>query len=294
MRLHFQNVEFDQTAQIYVYIKKCFTGDAIFTSGTLPLSFICCSGVYCVCLCLSDLLESVLRCMQVCRRLLVVLSSDCLCEKSISLLECRLCLYLHHTFRTPVITVRRHMLSAPCVDIMELRNSSTRIHWHGARSERANSRFWKLLRLALPLRPLALGKRLIDSTSSHSDLASLATRYTQAQLVSLRHNQQSKALGVSRGNGIRHLGARERSGRGCEQNGRGCAICVSFQESYRIWGGVITPQWNTHLHQPAANGMIPHVTHNSNTEPGNEPGNDLCPCEPINNNQTNELQTTHC
>ncbi|XP_058601113.1 interleukin-1 receptor accessory protein isoform X1 [Onychostoma macrolepis] len=235
-----------------------------------------------------NLMESVLRCMQVCRRLLVVLSSDCLCEKSISLLECRLCLYLHHASRVPVITVRRRAFSAPCGDIAQLRNNSTSIRWHDARSERTNSRFWKLLRLALPLRPLALGKRLIDSTSSHSDLASVATRYTHAQTVSL--SRRSKE---GRGE-VRHLGVRDRSGRSCEQKGRGCAICVSFQESRQIWGGVIATQWNTHLHQPVANGTIPHATHNSNTEPGNDPGNDLCPCEPSNNNQTNELQTTHC
>lgn len=237
---------------------------------------------------LSDLMESVLKCMQACRRLLVVLSSDCLCEKSISLLECRLCLYLHHTSRAPIITVRRRALSAPCGDIAELRNNSTSIRWHGARSERKNSRFWKLLRLALPLRPLALGKRLIDSTSSHSDLASVATRYTQAQTISLSRRSKGGR------DGMRQVGVRDRSGRSCEQKGRGCAICVSFQESRRIWGGVIATQWSTHLHQPVANGTIPHATHNSNSEPGNDPGTELCPCEPINNNQPNELQTTHC
>ncbi|XP_052431417.1 interleukin-1 receptor accessory protein-like isoform X2 [Carassius gibelio] len=235
-----------------------------------------------------NLMESVLRCMQACRRLLVVLSSDCLCEKSISLLECRLCLYLHHAARFPIITVRRRTLSASCGDITQLRNNSTSIRWHDTRSERTNSRFWKLLRLALPLRPLALGKRLIDSTSSHSDLASVATRYTHAQTVSL--SKRSKG-GRS---GMRHQSVRDRSGGSCEQKGRGCAICVSFQESRRIWGGVIAAHWNTHLHQPVANGTIPHATHNSNTVPGNIPGNDLCPCEPINNNQTNELQTTYC
>ncbi|XP_039516191.1 interleukin-1 receptor accessory protein isoform X1 [Pimephales promelas] len=239
-----------------------------------------------------NLMESVLRCMQACRRLLVVLSSDCLCEKSVSLLECRLCLYLHHTSRAPIITVRRRTLSASCGDISELRNNSTCIRWHGARSEQSNSRFWKLLRLALPLRPLALGKRLIDSTSSHSDLASVATRYTQAQTVSLRHSGKGGRVGM------RHLGVSgrgcNRNGRVCEMKGRGCSICVSFQESRQIWGGVIAAQWNTHLHQPVANGTIHHTTHNANTEPGNDPGNDLCPCEPVNNNQTNELQTTHC
>ncbi|XP_077063247.1 interleukin-1 receptor accessory protein isoform X1 [Siphateles boraxobius] len=239
-----------------------------------------------------NLMESVLRCMQACRRLLVVLSSDCLCEKSVSLLECRLCLYLHHTSRAPIITVRRRTLSASCGDITELRNNSTCVRWHGARSEQTNSRFWKLLRLALPLRPLALGKRLIDSTSSHSDLASVATRYTQAQTVSLRHSSKGGRVGM------RHLGVSgrgcTRNGRVCEVKGRGCAICVSFQESRQIWGGVIAPQWNTHLHQPVANGTIHHTTHNASTEPGNDPGNDLCPCEPVNNNQTNELQTTHC
>ncbi|KAA0702395.1 hypothetical protein E1301_Tti017013 [Triplophysa tibetana] len=247
----------------------------------------------------TDLMESVLRCMQASRRLLVVLSSDCLCEKSVSLLECRLCLYLHHTSRTPIVTVRRRALRSACCEIAELRSVSTCVRWHGARSEPPSSRFWKLLRLALPLRPLALGKRLIDSTSSHSDLASVATRHPQQQ-VSLRHSRRTKGLEDSRGQGgrvaLRHLGLREvRRGRGCEQNGRGCAICVSFQESRRIWGGLIGPQWNTYLHQPVtmANGTIPH-THKTGTETGNDPCSDLCPCQTINNNHSNELQTTHC
>nr|XP_055053496.1 interleukin-1 receptor accessory protein isoform X1 [Misgurnus anguillicaudatus] len=248
-----------------------------------------------------NMMESVLRCMQACRRLLVVLSSDCLCEKSVSLLECRLCLYLHHTSHIPIITVRRHALRTSCSEITELRSISTCVRWHGARSERPNSRFWKLLRLTLPLRPISLGKRLIDSTSSHSDLASMATRHMQP--VSLRHCQSSKAPKGVRGHegrvGLRHLGVRQtredRGGQVCEQNGQGCVICVNFQESRRIWGGVLAPQWNTHLHLPVTNGTIPHNTHNNSTETQNNPCNDLCPCEPINNNnQINELQTTHC
>ncbi|TRY83676.1 hypothetical protein DNTS_027967 [Danionella cerebrum] len=227
-----------------------------------------------------NLLESVLRCMQLSRRLLVVLSSDCLCEKSLSLLEVRLCLYLHHTSHARIITVRRCTLSkATCSEITELRNNSTYIRWHDARAPRKNSRFWKQLHLSMPVRPLSLGKRLIDSSSSHSDLASIATRFTHAQTVSL--NRRSKGIQIDSQLGMRQLGVYARNGHGCEQMGRVCAICVSFQESRRIWNGVLAPQWDTHLHQTVANGTIAHHI---------ETGNELCHCGPNQNN----IQTTHC
>lgn len=250
-----------------------------------------------------DLLECVLRCMQASRRLLVVLSSECMCEKSVSLLECRLCVYLHHTLHTPLITVRRCSRNAACGELAELRRSSTSIRWHGARSERPGSRFWKLLRLALPVRPLALGRRLIDSTSSHSDLASVALRHTNT----LTHMRQGGHGGAQRPKG--HWG----QGQGCEKRGRGCAVCVNFQESRRIWDGVSVPHWNTHLQQSAmANGTLTHMglettlthtihtTQNMTSNPrDNQDGESTTQwsCDNADNSkhsQNSEIQTTHC
>ncbi|XP_037402656.1 uncharacterized protein LOC119265778 [Pygocentrus nattereri] len=237
--------------------------------------------------------------MQASRRLLVVLSSECVCEKSVSLLECRLCVYLHHMLRTPLIMVRRCALGAPCSELAELRRSSTCIRWHGARSEQPGSRFWKLLRLALPVRPLALGRRLIDSTSSHSDLASAALRHTHA----LTHAQLGVYGGAQCLKGHQSQGQR---GRGCEKRGRGCAVCVNFQESRRIWGGVAVPHWNTHLQQSiTANGTVTHTTHTALSvmpdSADNQDGETRATqgsCDHTNNNGTHsqscEIQTTHC
>lgn len=68
----------------------------------------------------------------------------------------------------------------PCAEVAQLRQAAaTAIRWRGAQSQLRRSRFWLRLRLALPLRPLAMGRRLIDSTSSHSDLTILALQRAQ-------------------------------------------------------------------------------------------------------------------
>lgn len=119
-----------------------------------------------------DVMEAILRCLQVSRRLLLVLSPDYLTKKSVSLLECHLGLYLQHNCQARIITILYKPVSA-CTEALHLRCTTT-ITWRGHQSEPPNSRFWKRLHLALPVRPLSLGRTLIDSTCSHSDLASMA------------------------------------------------------------------------------------------------------------------------
>lgn len=119
--------------------------------------------------------------MQRSRRLLFVLSPNFLAEKSFSLLECRLGLYLQHGHRASIVAVvYRSVSKLPCVEVAQLRQATgSTVTWRGSRSEPLRSRFWLRLRLVLPVRPLALGRRLIDSTSSHSDLAALALQRAQ-------------------------------------------------------------------------------------------------------------------
>ncbi|KAM7412481.1 hypothetical protein PAMA_020046 [Pampus argenteus] len=119
--------------------------------------------------------------MQRSRRLLFVLSPDFLAEKSFSLLECRLGLYIQHGHQASIVTITyRSVSKLPSVEVTQLRQAATTtVTWRGSRSEPRRSRFWLRLRLALPVRPLALGRRLIDSTSSQSDLAALALQRTQ-------------------------------------------------------------------------------------------------------------------
>ncbi|XP_042269692.1 uncharacterized protein LOC121898569, partial [Thunnus maccoyii] len=131
---------------------------------------------------LSDLSEAIVHSMQRSRRLLFVLSPNFLAEKSFSLLECRLGLYVQHGHHASIVAVTyRSVSKLPCVEVAQLRQAAaTTVTWRGSRSESRRSRFWLRLRLALPLRPLALGRRLIDSTSSHSDLAMLALQRAQS------------------------------------------------------------------------------------------------------------------
>ncbi|XP_065816358.1 interleukin-1 receptor accessory protein isoform X1 [Labrus bergylta] len=136
--------------------------------------------------------EAVMLSMQRSRRLLFVLSPDFLAEKSFSLLECRLGLYLQHGLQASIVTVVfRSVSKLPCVEVAQLRHAAnTSVTWRGSQSEAPRSRFWLKLRLALPVRPLALGRRMIDSTSSHSDLAALAL-----QRVHRIHNQNQNQEG---------------------------------------------------------------------------------------------------
>ncbi|RVE65334.1 hypothetical protein OJAV_G00134510 [Oryzias javanicus] len=119
--------------------------------------------------------------MQRSRRLLFVFSPALLMEKSFSLLECRLGLYLQRGRQAAVVgVVYRSVSKVACVEVSQLRRVCvSTVTWRGARSEPRSSRFWLRLRLALPVRPLALGRRMIDSTSSHSDLAALALQRVQ-------------------------------------------------------------------------------------------------------------------
>lgn len=119
--------------------------------------------------------------MQRCRRLLLVLSPAFLADKSFSLLECQLGLRLQCNHRAAIVAVYRSVRKLPCAEVAQLRQAAaaTTIMWRGAQSQPRRSCFWLRLRLALPLRPLAMGRRLIDSTSTHSDLAILALQRAQ-------------------------------------------------------------------------------------------------------------------
>ncbi|XP_071352294.1 uncharacterized protein [Trachinotus anak] len=143
---------------------------------------------------LSDLSEAILQSMQRSRCLLFVLSPDFLTEKSFSLLECRLGLYLQHGHQASIVAVVYHSVSKlPCVEVAQLHQAAvSTVKWRGSRSEPGHSRFWLRLRLALPVRPLTMGRRLIDSTSSHSDLAALALQRAQWNQNQVQHQNQNQ------------------------------------------------------------------------------------------------------
>lgn len=174
------------------------------------------------------------------RRLLFVLSPEFLVEKSFSLLECRLGLYLQHSCQASIIAVTYCSISKlPYVEVAQIRRAATTtVTWRGSQSDRRRSRFWLRMRLALPIRPLALGQRLIDSSSSHSDLAALALQRTQP-LQNQNHgraNQSHRATRAVAGQlrGDRRTtpteaGRAKRWGTGAwPQPGGSCSGCTGF------------------------------------------------------------------
>ncbi|KAK5868156.1 hypothetical protein PBY51_009195 [Eleginops maclovinus] len=160
--------------------------------------------------------------MQRSRRLVFILSPDFLSEKSFSLLECRLGLYLQHNQRASIAAVvYRSVNKLPCAEAAQLRQAAAAtVTWRGSRSEPRRSRFWLRLRLALPVRPLALGRRMIDSTSSHSDLAALALQKVQ------QHNQRANQSRGGRRAPPRGGRGRVRRGGVAGSHGTSCSGCA--------------------------------------------------------------------
>ncbi|XP_054868293.1 interleukin-1 receptor accessory protein isoform X2 [Amphiprion ocellaris] len=198
-----------------------------------------------------NLSDSILHSMQRSRRLLFVLSPDFLAEKSFSLLECRLGLYLQHGHQGSIVAVVfRSVSKLPCVEVAQLRQATvSSVTWRGVRSEPRWSRFWLRLRLALPVRPLALGRRLIDSTSSHSDLAAMALQRAQG-IHNQRANQSRRNSRTStnqsrrdrkappRGRGsMRRAGTCRGEGR---QHSRRCSGCAGFMDQLEDRGVELT------------------------------------------------------
>lgn len=224
--------------------------------------------------------EAVLHSMQVSRRLLLVLSPDYLVEKSFSLLECRLAMYLQHSHRATIVAILYRALNkitgAEAVQVRRVATST--VTWRGSQSEPPASRFWKRLRLALPVRPLALGRRMIDSTSSHSDLAALAraqwaettnkkNRDKQAASATHSHRDRRRLLrgssqwrGRVDGPNSRELGSRCRERVQQQQHSMSCSCSgfVGMRESQGLMGRGTELTVETQPQQPTDNSTETH------------------------------------
>ncbi|XP_066566435.1 uncharacterized protein LOC136753960 [Amia ocellicauda] len=185
--------------------------------------------------------EAVLTFIQKSRRLIVILSPDYLTEKSISLLECRLGLLCQHTDNTRIITVLYKPVGFPSPEALQLKRH-TLIKWKGTKSKNPRSKFWKFLRLAIPLRTLASGVRLIDSTSSHSDINVDVRQVKKASPDPYQTRPASKP-GPGSSSGGKRFRRREN---GCTA----CKACVSYSEKKpgsAAQGGTAWPVWETRL-----------------------------------------------
>lgn len=176
--------------------------------------------------------DSILQAMKKSRRLLFVLSPDLVAEKSLGLLECRLGLYLQRSLGASVVAVVcRSVSKLGSAEVIQLRQAAACVvTWRRGRSEPRRSRFWLRLRLALPVRPLALGRRLIDSTSSHSDLAALALQRVQH----IQNHNQNRRGTTSKSRMNRRTSAYQSRGRGTVSKEEGpqrsstCSGCPGF------------------------------------------------------------------
>lgn len=102
--------------------------------------------------------------------MLVVLSPDYLLERSISMLEFKLGLLCQNNIATKLVVVEYRPLQQSHPSIQQLKESVAFVPWKGEKSKRPGSKFWKALRLALPLRSLsAATSPWNESCSSHSD-----------------------------------------------------------------------------------------------------------------------------
>lgn len=215
--------------------------------------------------------------MQRSRRLLFVLSPEFLAEKSFSLLECRLGLYLQRGYRASIVAVVcRSVTKLPCVEVAQLRQAAvSTVSWRGSRSEPPRSRFWLRLRLALPVRPLALGRRLIDSTSSHSDLAALALQRAQRirnQNQRERANQNSRNKRASANQQallrVKRRGMCKEAG---AQHSRSCSGCAGFVGQVEPCGVELTVETGlqqvTHHRAGTQSEPVPNTDHTPAPDP---------------------------
>ncbi|XP_039225018.1 interleukin-1 receptor accessory protein isoform X2 [Crotalus tigris] len=118
-----------------------------------------------------NLTEAIFDFIQKSRKMIVVLSPDYLLEKSISLLEFKLGLLCQNNIATKLVVLEYQPLPQAHPSIQQLKESVAFVIWKGEKSNHVGSKFWKALRLALPLRSLSASGNAAwnESCSSHSD-----------------------------------------------------------------------------------------------------------------------------
>ncbi|XP_029471840.1 interleukin-1 receptor accessory protein isoform X2 [Rhinatrema bivittatum] len=211
-------------------------------------------------------LEAVFEFIQRSRRMIVVLSPDYLTEKSISLLELKLGIVCQNAICTKLVIVEYKPLQCTHASITQLRDSVSFVRWDGDRSKRSNSKFWKALRLALPLRSLTAGSSWNESCSSQSDVSLDRIQKRRKRLKRAPNPPPAKAsAGAKSGTALAPL-SRSKNGPRASQ---ACQCCVTYcDEGNRRKGKsqpAAKPKWETHLCKPVTHGKKKHWTPNRNT-----------------------------
>ncbi|XP_061493608.1 interleukin-1 receptor accessory protein isoform X2 [Rhineura floridana] len=198
--------------------------------------------------------EAIFDFIQRSRKMIVVLSPDYLLEKSISVLEFKLGLLCQNNIATKLVVVEYRALLRPHPNIQQLKESVPFVTWKGERSKRLGSKFWKALRLTLPLRSLgaAGGSAWNESCSSQSDMSLDHIQKRKGRLKGQAEGPGTgpKSIPVQRGlPPLSRLKAKEHA-----KPFLACRCCVAYcHESHKLGSrgrAVAKPKRGTQLHRP--------------------------------------------
>ncbi|XP_075717899.1 interleukin-1 receptor accessory protein isoform X3 [Rhinoderma darwinii] len=197
--------------------------------------------------------EAVFEFIQRSRRMIVVLSPDYLTDKSISMLELKLGIVCHNAVCTSLIIVEYKPLHGTHTTISKLKESVPFVFWEGESSRRSSSRFWKALRLALPLRSLNTRSSWNESCSSQSDISLDQIQKKKRRLKETSPPQPPKANSTNRNVPVGTV--RVKNG---PKGGKACQCCVTYCDSdnrlrSKCRAGA-KPKWETHLCKPVTYG----------------------------------------
>nr|BAE43382.1 unnamed protein product [Mus musculus] len=192
--------------------------------------------------------EAVFDFIQRSRRMIVVLSPDYVTEKSISMLEFKLGVMCQNSIATKLIVVEYRPLEQPHPGIMQLKESVSFVSWKGEKSKHSGSKFWKALRLALPLRSLSASSGWNESCSSQSDISldHVQRRSRLKEPPELRSSERVSGAEPAPGTMSKHRG----------KPSAACRCCVTYCEGEshlrsKSRAEMHThPQWETHLSKP--------------------------------------------
>ncbi|OBS71755.1 hypothetical protein A6R68_13668 [Neotoma lepida] len=196
-----------------------------------------------------DTVEAVFDFIQRSRRMIVVLSPDYVTEKSISMLEFKLGVMCQNSIATKLIVVEYRPLEHPHPGILQLKESVSFVSWKGEKSKPSGSKFWKALRLALPLRSLSASSGWNESCSSQSDtsLDHVQRRSRLKEPPELRSLERVSGAAPAPGIMSKHRG----------KPSAACRCCVTYCEGESHLRSKsraemhTQPQWETHLCKPA-------------------------------------------
>ncbi|XP_037764659.1 interleukin-1 receptor accessory protein isoform X1 [Chelonia mydas] len=199
--------------------------------------------------------EAVFDFIQRSRRMIVVLSPNYLTEKSISLLEFKLGIVCQNAISTKLIVVEYRPLQVTHPGILQLKESVSFMTWDGDKSKPPSSKFWKALRLALPLRSLSSSSGWNESCSSQSDISLDHVQRRRSRLKGQLEPQSSR-MGAAAQSGVAPAPRSKTKHRA--KPFMPCQCCVTYCDNgdklRQKSRAVPKSKWETHLCKPVSGG----------------------------------------